>query len=161
MFVCFLYDIVTLLFMLILQKICFCKEAVLRCLMLISLFFTSSKKEEYSRNRMGGLVWWTFQKVQIINELEFSYASFMISLHYCLCSFYKDDSSTKKSPNKLCYVNNMLLFLLMIWCCFVSQYLLCLYEDTLSSYCYTFTRRHIFKGLVTLLNLRKHMNIIF
>ena len=56
MFVCFLYAIVTLLFMLILQRLCFYKEAVLRCFMLISLFFTSSKKEDNPSNRMGGSV---------------------------------------------------------------------------------------------------------
>ena len=71
MFVCFLYTIVTLLVMLILHKICFYKEAVLRCLMLINLFFTSSKKEDDLINRMGDSVWSTFQKVQRIHELEF------------------------------------------------------------------------------------------
>ena len=56
MFVCFLYAIVTLLFMLILHKLFFYKEAVLRCFMLISIFFTSSKKEDNLINRMGGSV---------------------------------------------------------------------------------------------------------
>ena len=48
------------------------QRAVLRCFMLISLFFTSSKKEDNSSNRMGGLVWSSFQKVKRIDELEFS-----------------------------------------------------------------------------------------
>ena len=34
-------------------------------------------------------------------------------------------------------------------------------RKTFSSYCYTFTRTHIFKGLVTLLNFRNHTNMIF
>ena len=86
MFVCFLYAIVTLLFMLVLHKLCFYKEAVLRCFMLISLFFTSSKKGDNSSNRMGGLVRSTFQEVQRIHELEFLNASFMLSLHLFLWS---------------------------------------------------------------------------
>ena len=63
--------------------------------MLISLFFTSSKKEDNLNNRMGGSVRSTFQKVQRIDELEFSYASFMLSLHYRLCGFYKEYASAK------------------------------------------------------------------
>ena len=161
MFVCFLYDIVRLLFMLILHKLCFYNEAVLRCFILISLFFTSSKKEDNLSNRMGGLVQSSFQKVQIIDELKFLYASFMLSLRYRLCGFYKGCASTKKSLKKLCYVNTMFLYLFMLWCCYGSQYLLCLYEETFPSYCYTFTRTHIFKELVTLLNFRNHMNMIF
>ena len=82
MLVCLLYAIVALLFMLILQKICFYKEAVLRCFMLISLFFTSSKKGDNSSNRMGGPVRSKFQEVLRINELEVTNASFMISLHF-------------------------------------------------------------------------------
>ena len=45
-FVCFHYALVTLLFMLILHKWCFYKEAVLCCSMLISLFFAYSKNED-------------------------------------------------------------------------------------------------------------------
>ena len=81
MFVCFNYAIVTLLFMLILHKLCFYNEAVLRCFMLISQFFTSSKKGDSSSNNMRGLVRSTFQEVQRIHELEFLNASFMLSLH--------------------------------------------------------------------------------
>ena len=132
-----------------------------RGFMLLIFFHTHSKKNEYPRNRMGNSVRSTFQKVQRIHELEFPYASFMLSLRYHLCGFYTDYASTKKSPKRLCYVNTMLLRLVMILCCYGSQYLLCFYEETLSSYCYTFTRTYIFKGLVTLLNFRKHMNMIF
>ena len=64
--------------------------------MLISLFRAPSKEEEYLQNRMGGLVWSTFQKVQRIHELGFLYASFMLSLRYRLCGFYTDYASTKK-----------------------------------------------------------------
>ena len=87
---------------------------MLRCLILIGLFFTPSKKEDDSINRMVDSVRSTFQKVQRINELEFLYASFMLSLHYRLCVFYKGYASTKKSLKKLCYVNTMLLCLFMI-----------------------------------------------
>ena len=134
---------------------------MLRCFMLISLFFTSSNKEDNQRNRMGGSVRSSFQKFQIIDELKCLYAPFMLSLRYRLCSFYKGCASTKNSLNKLCYVNTMLLCFFMLWCCYGSQYLLCLYEEKIPSYCYTFTRTHISKGLVTLLNFRNHMNMIF
>ena len=67
--------------MLILHKLCFYKEAVLRCFMLVSLFFTSSKKGDNPSNRMGGSVRSIFQEVLRIHELEFSNASFMLSLH--------------------------------------------------------------------------------
>ena len=96
---CFLYAIVTLWFMLIIHKLFFYKEAVLRCFMLISLFFTSSKKGDNSINRMEGSVQSTFQEVQRILELEFSNASFMLSLHFCLnrlYGFYKDSGSPKQ-----------------------------------------------------------------
>ena len=68
---------------------------MLRCFMIISLFFTSSKKKDNSSNRMGGSVRSTFQKVQRTDELEFLNASFMLSLHYLLCGFYKDYASEK------------------------------------------------------------------
>ena len=68
--------------MLILHKLCFYKESVLRCFMLISLLFTSSKKGDNWSNRMGGSVRSTFQGVQIIHDLEFLNASFMLSLHF-------------------------------------------------------------------------------
>ena len=64
------------------------------------------KKDDNSLNRIGGSVRSTIQKVQIIHELEFLYASFMISLCYRLCVFYTDYASTKKSPNNLCHVNS-------------------------------------------------------
>ena len=69
-FVCFHYAIVTLLFMLILQKLCFYKEAVLCCFMLISLFYTSSKNGVNSRYRTGGSVMSTFQGVHIIHGIQ-------------------------------------------------------------------------------------------
>ena len=143
--------------MLILHKLLFYKVAVLRCFVLISLFFTSSKKEDNLSNRMGGSVWSSFQKVQRIDELNFLYASFMISLRYRLCGFYEGYDSTKKSLKKLCYVNTMILFVFMLWYCYGSQYLSCLFEETLSSYWYTFTRTHIFKVVVALLNSRNHV----
>ena len=139
MFVCFLCAIVTLLFMLILHKLCFYKESVLPCFIPISLFYTYSKKGDNSSNRIGVSVRWTFQVVQRIDALKFLYASFMLSLLYRLCGFYKGYASTKKYLKNLCYVNNMLRCLFMIWCCYGSQYLLCLYEETFSSYFYTFT----------------------
>ena len=111
MFVCFLCAIFTLLCMLILQKLCFYKEAVLLCFMLISIFFTSSQKGDNSSNSMGGSVRSTFQEVQRIHELQFLYASFMLSLSYRLCSFYKDYAMTKMSSKNLCYNNTMLLYL--------------------------------------------------
>ena len=58
------------------------------------------RKDDDSRNRMGSSVWSTFQKIQRIHELEFSYASFMLLLRYYLCLFCKDYASTKKQ----CYV---------------------------------------------------------
>ena len=72
------------------------------------------QKDDNLCNKMGGLVWSTFQKVQIIHELEFLYASFMLSISYWLCGFYTDYDSTKKSPNKLCYINNMHICLFML-----------------------------------------------
>ena len=72
------------------------------------------RKDDDLRNKMGGLVWSTFQKVQIIHELEFLYASFMISISYCLCGVYTAYASTKKYPNKLCYINTMHLRLFML-----------------------------------------------
>ena len=138
--VCFLYAIVTLLFMLILHKLCFYKEAVLRCFVLISIFCTSSNKEDNSSNRVVGSVRSSFQKVQRIDELKFLYASFMLSLRYRSCGFYKDYDMTKMSPKKFCYVNTMVLCLFILWWCYFSQYQSCLFEETLSSYCYTFTR---------------------
>ena len=89
---CYCYVI----FLLILHKLCFYKEAVLSCFMLISIFLTSSQKEDNSSNRMGGWVRSTFQAIQRIHEIEFSNASFMLSLHYRLCGFYKDYASIKK-----------------------------------------------------------------
>ena len=61
--------------------------------------FNSSKKGGNLSNRMGGLVRSTFQEVQRIHELEFSNASFMLSLHFfnCrLCGFYKDYGTPKQ-----------------------------------------------------------------
>ena len=154
---------------------------------------TSSDKEDDLSNRMRGSVRSTFQKVQRINELEFSYD--FLCYHYIIvyalftqimilqrsyiiwfydsqslsCSpkvgrefekkdgrfglfnisegtdnswarssifffyaiitlsfmqVYKDYVSTKKSPNKFYYVNNVILCSFMIWCCYCSQYLL-------------------------------------
>ena len=62
-------------------------------------------KDEKYRTSKGGSVRSKIQKVQRIHELEFLYASFMISLCYCLCGFYTDYASTNNSPNMLCYVN--------------------------------------------------------
>ena len=86
------------------------------------------RKDDDLRNRMGGLVWSTFQKVQRIHELEFLYASFLLSFRYCSCILYTDYASTKKSPKKLCYVINMLLPFFVLWCCYGLQYMVCLYE---------------------------------
>ena len=96
-----------------LQGLCSYKVEILYGLMIIGIFHATSKKEDDYRNRMRGSVWSIFQKVQIIHELEFSYAYFILSLCYCLCGFYTDYASTKKSPKKLCYVNNMILCLLI------------------------------------------------
>ena len=57
---------------------------------------------------MGGSVRSTFQKVQRMNELEFSYASFMLSLGYCLCGFYTHYASKKKRY----YVGGVMLLIL-------------------------------------------------
>ena len=59
------------------------------------------QKDDNLREWMGGLVWSTIQKVQIVHQLECSYASFMLSLRYYLCLFYTNYASTKK---KQCYV---------------------------------------------------------
>ena len=119
-------------------------------------FFAYSKNEDNSRNRMGGLVLSTFQGVHLIHGVKFSYASFMLSLRYRSCGSYKDYTMTKISPKKLCYVNNMLLCLFMLKWCYGSQYLSWLFLETLSSCCYTFTRTHIFEGVVTLWNSSNH-----
>ena len=63
---------------------------------------------------MGGSDRSSFQKVQRIDELKCVYDSFMLSLRYRLCGFYKGYASTKKSLKKLCYVNTMLLCLFML-----------------------------------------------
>ena len=64
-------------------QICFYKEAVLCCFMLISLFFTSSKNGNNSSNSMGGSVLSTFQGVQRIHEVQificFFFAIIMLS----------------------------------------------------------------------------------
>ena len=77
------------------------------------------QKDDDPRNRTGGLVQEIFQKVQIFHELEFSYASFMLLLRYCLCVLYTDYYSTKKSPKELCYLNTILLLLfhdmMLLW----------------------------------------------
>ena len=73
-----------------------------------------SKKDEDLWNRIGGSVCPIFQRVQIIYEIEFSYASFMLSLRCHLCVFYTDYASTKNSPKKFCYVNTILLRLFML-----------------------------------------------
>ena len=84
-----------------LQGLCLCKETILYGFMILGLFRAPSKKGEDSRNRMGGLVRSTFQKVQRMNELEFSYASFMLSLHYRLYVFSKDYASSKNGYSKI------------------------------------------------------------
>ena len=79
---------------------------------------TNPQKDDYPRNSTGGEVQSTFQKVKIIHELEFLYASFMLSLCYCLCVLYTDYASTKKSQKNFCYVNTMFLNLshdMMLW----------------------------------------------
>ena len=73
---------------------------MLRGFMLLIIFYNPPKKEEDSRNRMGDSDQSSFQKVQRIHELEFLYASFMLSLRYLLCGLYTDYASTKKQ----CYV---------------------------------------------------------
>ena len=82
--------------MLILHKLCFYKEAMLHGFMLISLFFTPSKNDDDLSNRMGGSFWSTFQKVQITNEIEFLYVSFLLSLSYYLCVLYTNYVSAGK-----------------------------------------------------------------
>ena len=82
--------------------------------MILVIFNSPPKKEEDSINMIVGSVQSTFQKVQIIHELEFLYAPFMISLRYHLCNFYTDYALTKKYPKKLCYVNTIILCLFML-----------------------------------------------
>ena len=75
-------------------------------------------KDDDSPSRMGGLLRSKIQKVQIIHKLEFSYASFVLSLCYRLCGFYTDYALKKKSSKKLCYVTTTLLCLfhaMMMW----------------------------------------------
>ena len=97
-----------------LQGLCFCKEAILYGFMILGIIHAPLKKEDDLRNIMGGLVRSTFQKVQIIHEIEFLYASCMLSLRYRLCVFYTDYDLTKKSPKKLCYINTVILCLFII-----------------------------------------------
>ena len=59
-----------------------------------------SWKDDNSRNWMGGSVHSKTQKVQRVHRLECLYASFMLSLRYYLCLFYKKYASTKKQ----CYI---------------------------------------------------------
>ena len=40
----------------------------------------------------------------------------------------------------------------MLSCWYGSQYIVCFYKETLSRYCYNFTRKHIFNGFITVLN---------
>ena len=54
--------------------------------MLLGIFHTPSKKEEGLINSMVCSVWSTFQKVQRVHELEFSYAY----LCYCCVTIYAD-----------------------------------------------------------------------
>ena len=53
-----------------------------------------------SRGWIGGSGWSKTQKVQIVHQLECSYASIMLSLRYYLCLLYTNYASTKKQ----CYV---------------------------------------------------------
>ena len=95
---------------------------------------TKPHKYGNSHNRWTeGLVWSKFQKVQIIKELAFLYASFMLYLCCCLGFLYTDYAFTNKwcymdfiilsifytSPNKLCYVTTMYLCLfhalMLLW----------------------------------------------
>ena len=133
------------------------------------------QKDENSRNRKGGSARSIFQKIQRIHELAFLYASFMLLLRHFLCLLYTNSASTKK----LCYVVLWLLvsFIIlqiscvtliicfyvyfMLWCCYDSQYVLCFYEETFSPYCFTCTQKHIFNGLVTILDFSKHNNMLF
>ena len=102
------------------------------------------------------------------------YSSFMIPLSCFQCLLYTDYASTKKwCYIVLCFWVSFILLqrscvtlllwfyvYLMLWCCYGSQYILCFYEETLSCYCYTFTRKHIFNGIVTVLNFSKHKNML-
>ena len=76
--------------------------------MILGLFHSPSKKEEDLRNRIGGSGWLTFQKAQRVHELEFLYASFMLSLRYHLRGFYKDYDSTKKQS----YVGDFMIIII-------------------------------------------------
>ena len=76
MFVCFLYAIVTLIFMLILHKLCFYKEAVLRCFMLISLFLPPQRRgtiqaigwevRSGQHFRRWKIDWWAWNNVTLL-----------------------------------------------------------------------------------------------
>ena len=99
-FVCFHYAIVTLLFMLILHKLCFYKEAVLCCFMLVSLFFTSSKNGDNSSNMMGGSVLSTFQGVHRIHGVQifvcFFYTIITLSFMRFLKGLWYDKDVSKE-----------------------------------------------------------------
>ena len=120
----------------VLQGLWFCKEAILYWFMILCLIHAPSKKEEESRNRIGGLVRSTFQKVHRIHELEFSYASFMLSLCYRLCAFYKDYALTKKSPKKLCFT---LILWLYVYSCSDAVMVHSIYYDFMRKHCHLTT----------------------
>ena len=83
--------------------------------------------------------------------------------HYVIVyAYYKPIVILQRSLQRSC-VTLLLCFYayFILWCYYGSQYILCFYEGKLSSYCYNFTRKHIFDGLITVLSFFKHMNVLF
>ena len=81
---------------------------------------------------MVGLVRSTFQKVQRIHELEFLYASSMISLRYRLCVLYTDYAS-KKITQRSCVT---LILCLHIHSCSDDVMVCSFYYASMSKHCH-------------------------
>ena len=81
-------------------------------------------KDDDSRNRMGGSVWSTIQKVQRIHEIGFLYAYFLLSLRYHFCGLYTDMLLHWSLQRSYVTLILWLCFYFMLWCCDVSQYIL-------------------------------------
>ena len=69
------------------------------------------QKDDDLSDWMGCSVRSKIQKVQRVDQLECSYASFMLSLRYYLCLFYTNYASTKK---RCCFVSCLLVYFYLL-----------------------------------------------
>ena len=101
------------------------------------------RKDDGSRNRMGGSFRSKFQRVQRIYELQFLYVSFMQLLCYCLCILYTGYASSKMSLNNLCYVTTIILrlfhALMLLW---FTVYFLLLWRNIVTLLLYFYTEEY-------------------